>query len=202
MGLPANVAPPGFANFRYAERGIDDNAIKVLPGEFYVDSRNTAIITLLGSCVAACLRDPVAGIGGMNHFLLPDSIDDSSAHCGGRYGIHAMEMLINEMVKRGAQRQRLEAKVFGGGQVMKSFAATNVGERNAKFVRDFLHLENIAILSEDLLGTCPRKVCFFPKSGRALVKRLATVDNYLIEEEKRYRRHLVEVPASGDVELF
>lgn len=202
MGLTSNSNPPGFASFRYAERGIDDEAIKVLPGEFYVDSRNTAIVTLLGSCVAACLRDPIVGVGGMNHFLLPDSLDDSSAQCGGRYGIHAMEMLINEIVKRGAQRKRLEAKVFGGGQVMKSFTATNVGERNAKFVRDFLQFENIAIVSEDLLGTCPRKVCFFPKSGRALVKRLATVDSNLMEEERRYRKHLVEVPTSGDVELF
>ncbi len=194
--------PPGFATFRYTERGFDTQAIKVLPGEFYVDSDEIPVVTVLGSCVAACLRDSVAGIGGMNHFLLPDGNDSHLGGTAGRYGVNAMEMLINELVKRGAQRNRLQAKVFGGGHVMKNFTTINVGERNAQFIREFVKLEGIALLSEDLLDIYPRKVCFFPKSGRALVKRLAAADDVLVNQEKQYLTAIAAKPVAGDIELF
>ena len=195
-------APIGFASFRYTERGFTAKAVKVLPGEFYVDSDDTPIVTVLGSCVAVCLRDPAAQVGGMNHFLLPDGGDSGFAGTAGRYGVHAMEMLINELVKRGAQRRRLEAKVFGGGHVMKNFTSLNVGQRNADFTKEFLKTEDIRLLSEDLLDIYPRKVCFLPKSGRALVKKLAAADETLAMQEKQYQSRLVEAPLAGDIELF
>jgi len=196
------TAPIGFATFRYTERGFDKQAVKVLPGEFYVDNDEIPIVTVLGSCVAVCLRDPTAQVGGMNHFLLPDGGDSGLASTAGRYGVNAMEMLINELVKRGAQRRRLEAKIFGGGHVMKNFTSLNVGERNAKFTKDFLRTEEIRLLSEDLLDVHPRKVCFLPKSGRALVKKLAAVDDSLVMQEKLYQSRIAEKPVAGDIELF
>jgi chemotaxis protein CheD len=198
---PAGL-PPGFATFRYTERGFNTEAVKVLPGEFYVDTIEIPVVTVLGSCVAACLRDPLTGVGGMNHFLLPDGSDSGVAGTAGRYGVNAMEMLINELVKQGAQRSRLEAKVFGGGHVMKNFTSINVGERNSSFIKDFLRMEGISLLSEDLLDIYPRKVCFFPKSGRALVKRLAAADDTLIKQEKQYQSTVVAKPVAGDIELF
>ncbi|MFM7460945.1 MAG: chemoreceptor glutamine deamidase CheD [Burkholderiales bacterium] len=195
-------APNGFASFRYTERGFKIQAVKVLPGEFYVDTDDTPIVTVLGSCVAVCLRDPAAQVGGMNHFLLPDGGDSGLASTAGRYGVNAMEMLINELVKRGAQRHRLEAKVFGGGHVMRNFTSLNVGQRNAEFTKEFLKTEAIRLLSEDLLDIYPRKVCFLPKSGRALVKKLAAADETLVMQEKQYQSQLVEKPVAGDIELF
>lgn len=195
-------APNGFASFRYTERGFKVQAVKVLPGEFYVDTDDTPIVTVLGSCVAVCLRDPAAQVGGMNHFLLPDGGDSGLASTAGRYGVNAMEMLINELVKRGAQRHRLEAKVFGGGHVMRNFTSLNVGQRNAEFTKEFLKTEAIRLLSEDLLDIYPRKVCFLPKSGRALVKKLAAADETLVMQEKQYQSQLVEKPVAGDIELF
>jgi chemotaxis protein CheD len=196
------TAPFGFATFRYTERGFDTQAVKVLPGEFYVDTTETPIVTILGSCVAVCLRDPATQVGGMNHFLLPDGGDSGVAGTAGRYGVNAMEMLINELVKRGAQRRRLEAKIFGGGHVMKNFTSLNVGQRNAEFTKAFLKTEEIRLVSEDLLDVHPRKVCFLPKSGRAFVKKLAVVDESLVLQEKQYQSRLVEKPVSGDIELF
>jgi chemotaxis protein CheD len=195
-------SPFGFATFRYTERGFETQAVKVLPGEFYVDAAETPIVTILGSCVAVCLRDPATQVGGMNHFLLPDGGDSSVAGTAGRYGVNAMEMLINELVKRGAQRRRLEAKIFGGGHVMKNFTSLNVGQRNAEFTKAFLKTEEIRLLSEDLLDIHPRKVCFLPKSGRAFVKKLAAVDEALVLQEKQYQKRLVEKPVAGDIELF
>jgi chemotaxis protein CheD len=195
-------APVGFATFRYTERGFDTQAVKVLPGEFYVDGNETPIVTILGSCVAVCLRDPATQVGGMNHFLLPDGGDSGVAGTAGRYGVNAMEMLINELVKRGAQRRRLEAKIFGGGHVMKNFTSLNVGQRNAEFTKAFLKTEEIRLLSEDLLDVHPRKVCFLPKSGRAFVKKLAVVDESLVQQERQYQSRLVEKPVAGDIELF
>jgi chemotaxis protein CheD len=137
----------------------------------------------------------------MNHFLLPDGGESGIAGTAGRYGVNAMEMLINELVKRGAQRSRLEAKIFGGGHVMKNFTSLNVGQRNAEFTKEFLNTEGIRLLSEDLLDVHPRKVCFLPKSGRAFVKKLA-VDESLVMQEKQYQSRLVEKPVAGDIELF
>ena len=128
-------------------------------------------MTTLGSCIAACLWDRDARVGGMNHFMLPDGGQATPA--AGATARFAMELLINEMMKRGATRGTLEAKVFGGGQVIAGMNSINVGERNTRFVLDYLQTERIPVVSKDVLDIYPRKVCFLPASGKAMVKRLA-----------------------------
>lgn len=183
---------------------LGSEAAKILPGEFKVTSDDIALVTVLGSCVAACLRDPRTGIGGMNHFMLPDAAPAGDAGVSGqaRYGSYAMEMLINEMVKRGARRESLQAKVFGGAHVIAGMQM-NIGQRNAKFVLDFLKTEGIPVLARDLEDNCPRKVAYFPHSGVAKVKRMPVSEHRtLLERERDYRRKLKEVEIAGGVELF
>jgi chemotaxis protein CheD len=163
------------------------------------------IVTVLGSCVAACIRDRVTGIGGMNHFMLPDSASDADSPVSAsmRYGTYAMEVLINDLLKAGARRENLEAKVFGGGNVLRGFVAINVGERNAQFVRHYLKAEGIRVLAEDLNDVHPRKVYFFPRSGKVLVKKLKQLNNNtLVNREQDYANRLQTKPVAGDVELF
>src|SRR3546814_1960383 len=118
---------------RYRDRDLGNDAIKILPGEFQVTSEDIVLVTLLGSCVSACLRDPLAGVGGINHLMLPEAeaLGSSSA----RYGAYAMAVLINELLKRGARRERLEAKVFGGGKVIKGMTVAIDDARKAKIRR-------------------------------------------------------------------
>jgi len=187
----------------YYDRDLATQAIKVLPGEFLATSRNVVMMTLLGSCVAACLNDPFAGVGGMNHFMLPEGADGPVGESA-RYGVHAMEVLLNDLLKEGARRPRLHAKVFGGASVMKGFTATNVGELNVRFVRRYLEREGIRIVSEDLLGPHPRKVGFYPRTGRALVKRLPPLQQVEVGRmETLYRERLRTTPVvHGAVEMF
>ena len=188
------------ASFFFEDPALGRTSVKVLPGEFYVHDQDVAITTTLGSCVAACLHDRTAGIGGMNHFMLPDAGDPSA---GARFGAFAMELLINEMLKRGARRHALEAKIFGGGQVVRSLAATQIGEKNVAFVQQFLAQEGIAVRGSDVLDFCPRKVCFFPRSGHALCKRLPAAHGAEFEaQEARYRDRLGRQGPAGSVELF
>ncbi|MFZ5473699.1 MAG: chemoreceptor glutamine deamidase CheD, partial [Pseudomonadota bacterium] len=163
---------------QYYDRNFQIEATKLLPGEYYVTGRDMLLVTVLGSCVAACIRDPKTGIGGMNHFMLPESGDaDNVLSASARYGSYAMEVLINQLIKLGANRSRLEAKVFGGAAVLRGFTTVNVGESNSEFVLDYLANEKIRVVSQDLRGLYPRKVYFFPASGRVLVKTLKTVHN-------------------------
>jgi chemotaxis protein CheD len=166
--LRAQARKPGEASFFYADHHFQYDAVKVLPGEYFVSGDDVMIMTVLGSCIAACIWDGKARLGGMNHFMLPEGDDGS-----GRYGSYAMELLLNEMIKMGARRETMQAKVFGGGAVMAGFTTMNVGERNTKFVLDYLATERIPVVSQDVLDIHPRKVCFFPVTGKALVKRLA-----------------------------
>ncbi|HEY8354961.1 MAG TPA: chemoreceptor glutamine deamidase CheD [Methylophilaceae bacterium] len=188
----------------YYDRMFDREAAKILPGEYYCTDKDMVIVTVLGSCVAACIRDTVRGIGGMNHFMLPDSGgDDSVVSASMRYGVYAMEVLINQLLKRGARRQNLEAKIFGGGNVLRAFATTNVGERNARFVKEFLKAENIRIAAEDLNDIYPRKVYFFPATGRVLVKKLRNMHNStIVKREQSYATRLRRDAVAGEVELF
>lgn len=189
----------------YYDRNFKTEAVKILPGEYYVTSRDMALVTTLGSCVAACIRDRISGIGGMNHFMLPGDKDDGGnlLSPSARYGTYAMEKMINDLFKMGAKRSHLEAKVFGGGNMLRGFTLTNVGERNAEFVLNYLRTENIAILGEDLLDIYPRKVYFFPRSGDVLVKKLRSMHNdTIIEREKVYSSHLKVADVQGEVELF
>jgi len=192
------------ATNRYFDRHFEADAAKILPGEYYVSDQGMLLVTVLGSCVAACIRDVDAGIGGMNHFMLPDDGGRSeTAGTSARYGSYAMEVLINHLLKMGARRNRLEAKVFGGGAVMASLASSNVGVRNAEFVLNYLKTEKIPIVAKDLLDSYPRKVYFFPKNGRVLVKKLHRVHNEtLFSRERDYKARLSGSSMEGDVELF
>ena len=194
-----------FATNFYFDRSFGIEAAKILPGEYYFTPEDKVIVTVLGSCVAACLRDRVSGIGGMNHFMLPDSGSDAMGLMSAsmRYGTYAMEVLINDLLKTGARRENLEAKVFGGGRVLSNFTTLNVGQRNAQFVRDYLKTERIRILAEDLEDIYPRKVYFFPRTGKVLVKKLRKLNNNTIaNREQDYANRLKRVPVSGTVDLF
>ncbi|MFA6178577.1 MAG: chemoreceptor glutamine deamidase CheD [Candidatus Methylopumilus sp.] len=190
----------------YFDRTFDCNAAKISPGEYYYTDKDMVIVTVLGSCVSACIRDSVTGIGGMNHFMLPDcaSADkDSPVSESMRYGTYAMEVLINQLLRNGARRENLEAKIFGGGNVLRSFTTTNVGDRNASFVKKFLKEERIRITGEDLLDIYPRKVYYFPKTGKVLVKKLKQLNNYtLVKREEAYASKLKTNDVGGEVELF
>jgi len=198
-----SAANENFATNLYFDRNFDRDAAKILPGEYYYTGKDMVIVTVLGSCVSACIRDRVSGIGGMNHFMLPDGDTDSPVSASARYGTYAMEVLINDLLKAGARRENLEAKVFGGGKVLQGFINMNVGERNAEFVRRFLKTENIRIVAEDLNDVHPRKVYYFPRNGKVLVKKLRQLNNNtLVNREQDYANRLQASNVSGDVELF
>lgn len=192
------------SNF-YFDQALNSQAVKLLPGEYFVTDKDILLVTVLGSCVAACIRDNLNGIGGMNHFMLPDNGSDTHApvNASARYGIYAMEILINQLLKLGARRPNLEAKVFGGGNVLDGLTVANVGQRNADFVLEFLATEQIPVVAQDLVDIYPRKVYFFPESNRVLVKKLRKVhSNTVSEREQEYRNRLRQSNVDGDVELF
>jgi chemotaxis protein CheD len=197
--LKAGTRRPGEASFFFWDAHFRNDAVKVLPGEYFVHEEDILITTTLGSCIAACLWDRERRIGGMNHFMLPEGSGDS-----GRYGSFAMELLINELMKRGASRTTLEAKVFGGGAVIAGMSSMNVGERNTQFVIDYLQTERIPIVSRDVLEIYPRKVCFLPASGKAMVKRLAPTNaDALLALDRAAAQKLTPVASSGgSVDLF
>lgn len=180
-------------------------ASKIVPGEYYVTRRDMVLVTVLGSCVAACIRDKTNGIGGMNHFMLPKSMGEKSGwlSSSARYGAYAMEVMINQILKQGAKRENLEAKLFGGAAVIKNMNSLNVGDDNAKFALEYLRKERIAVIAEDLLGELPRKVYYFPKTGRVLVKKLKSLPNdTIITREQEYNARLSKSRIEGDIELF
>ena len=201
---------PGFGHMqRFWDPQLDRWTVKILPGEYYVTRGDEAISTVLGSCISACIRDPVRNVGGMNHFMLPEDASvgrnnwlDPSVGLATRYGSHAMESLVNDLLKLGATRERLEIKVFGGGRVLAGM--TDVGARNIDFVRTYLHLENYRVAAEDLGGTQPRKVVYFPASGRVKMRKLRPVENRIISHhEKLYLASIgSQAAGGGEVELF
>lgn len=198
-------AQPDNAPTLYYDRHFNIEAAKILPGEFFVTGSNMLIVTVLGSCVSACIRDPQAGVGGMNHFMLPDARQSEGdlLSTSARYGTYAMEVLINSVLKAGGRRERLEAKVFGGGQVLQGFMVSNVGEQNASFVRHFLQLEGIPVVAQDLLDIYPRKVYFFPQTGRVMVRKLKTVHNdTILQRERDYSSKLRHQDGGGSIDLF
>ena len=179
----------------YYDKGFEREAVKILPGQYYAAARDMLIVTVLGSCVSACLWDPVRRIGGMNHFMLPGAGDSA------RMGVYAMELLINRMLKLGADRSRLVAKVFGGAAVLQGMDALNIGTQNGSFVLDFLREEGIALAAQDLYGVAPRKVYFFLHDGKVRVKKLGELRNDKLERRERaYFRSLG--PQSGEIEIF
>ena len=178
-------------------------SVRVQAGGFVATDRDISIVTVLGSCVAACVRDRESGIGGMNHFMLPRCRDgDSVASASARYGVNAMELLINELIRLGARRSRLEAKVFGGGNVLATITSIDVGEMNAGFVSSFLREEAIPVVASDLRGNAPRQVRYEPKSGRAFVRPLGRANREALDAEARYAERLRDLPGGGSVEFF
>ena len=199
--LKAMPRKPGEASFFYNDHHFQYDAVKVLPGEYFVSADDLIIMTVLGSCIAACIWDGKVRAGGMNHFMLPDG---DGADGFGRYGSYAMELLINEMLKMGARRETMQAKVFGGAQVMAGFTSMNVGQRNTKFVLDYLATERIPVVSQDVLDIQPRKVCFFPVTGKALVKRLAHShpETLVVDERLGNAAAFAKATSGGSVDLF
>lgn len=189
----------------YFDRHFNCEAVKILPGEYFVTQRDLVIVTVLGSCVSVCLRDHVSGIGGMNHFMLPGNNDGgiSPISASARYGVYAMELLINHLLKLGARRNCFEAKVFGGGSVLRGMTANNIGDRNVEFVHDYLHTERIPVVAEDLLDIYPRKVYYFPATGRVMVKKLRNLHNTtLLDREMEYSLRIKRTPVVGEIDLF
>jgi chemotaxis protein CheD len=199
--LKAQPRKPGEASFFFYEAHFKADAVKVLPGEYFVHHEDILIMTTLGSCIAACLWDRERRIGGMNHFMLPEGAAGADS---GRYGSYAMELLINELMKKGASRLTLEAKVFGGGAVISGMNSINVGERNTEFVLDYLKTERIPVVSKDVMDVYPRKVCFFPASGKAMVKRLAptNTDALVAQDRAAAQRAVPASTGGGSIDLF
>lgn len=189
---------------RYWDPTRERLVAKLLPGQFYVSGDGELITTVLGSCISACIRDAEAGIGGMNHFMLPHS--DNPGTWGGvsnaaRYGTYAMETLINDIMKAGGRRDRLEVKAFGGGQIVEKM--TDIGQQNIRFLLQFLRYEGLQLKSSDLGDIYPRKVVYHPDSGGVQIKKLRTLHNRtILERETAYMDRLDQKPQSGDVELF
>lgn len=192
---------PNFVHInRYRDTSNNCISAKILPGQYYVTVSREMITTVLGSCVAACIYDPDKGIGGMNHFMLPgdtSSMTDPSA----RYGSFAMEELINEILKCGCRKQNLKAKLFGGGQIIGNLI--DIGKKNIRFAKTYLLAENIPLENSDLGFNFPRKVNFFPETGRVMVKRLRVLKNTTIQDrERRYYESIKRQDIGGEIELF
>lgn len=200
-------ALPGFDGItRYYDKSQKCFAAKIKPGEFYVSKTNELIVTVLGSCVAACVRDPVNLVGGMNHFMLPtdsnvhNSLDISSD--AARYGNFAMEFLVNNVIRNGGERRYLEVKLFGGCKVLKQLS--RVGEKNIDFIEQYVKSEALKVIAKDLGGAHPRKVVFDPVNGMVRVKKLRSLHNETIVQRESSYMHQLETQqeSSGDIELF
>ena len=177
----------------------DHIRVHLVQGEYHVtDARDVVLTTILGSCVAACIRDPLVGVGGMNHFLLPDQQGPKDAPDAMRYGAHAMELLINGLLSRGAKRERLEAKLFGGARMV--LGLTDIGKRNGEFAQRFLQQESISIHSSSLGGFHARRVQFWPQSGRVRQMALSKTSAQVFARERMTKPRLAE--NSGALELF
>ncbi len=193
---------------RYWDRLNERYAAKILPGEYYVTIHDEVIVTVLGSCVSACIRDKVFGIGGMNHFMLPVNKDEMSSSGGymgesTRYGNFAMEQMINDILKNGGMRKNLEVKLFGGGRVLKNMHTLDIGKKNIDFVMQYIMDETLELAAKDLGDIYPRKVLYFPSTGKVRVKKLRSMhNNTIIERETNYRTKIEKEPVAGEIDLF
>jgi len=165
------------------------------------------ISTVLGSCVSACIRDPIMGVGGMNHFMLPATKENmeelSRTNDAARYGNFAMEEMINEILKAGGRKENLEVKLFGGGKVLPGMNTLDIGSKNITFVRAYVALEGLKVTKSDLGDIYPRKVLFFSDSGNVKMKKLKAIHNRTIaDREDSYKQKINQEPTTGDIELF
>ncbi len=198
-------ASPGFGKVRRYRDSRGQVIARLQPGDCYVTTADEVLDTVLGSCVSACIRSPRYGIGGMNHFMLPQPRDDGTdawtakAGSATRYGTASMEQLINHILKSGAQRAELEVKIFGGARVLA--ALTDIGEHNVAFVREFLHNEGLKVVAEDVGDTCPRHIQYSPVTGRARVRHLKRTTE-VASRELKYQSGLAVTAVSGSIDLF
>ncbi len=176
-------------------------AVKVKPGEYYIADQDMVITTVLGSCVSACIVDPKLKLGGLNHFMLPSGSADEDISRSSRYGLFAMEQLINEMMKHGCDRDRMEVKLTGGGNMMTGIS--NIGQQNIDFILKYIEDEDLNLIAKDLGGDQARRVVYFPTEGRMLVNKLDhREDQRLIAEERSYQADVETHLDDSDVELF
>ena len=175
-------------------------------GELYASRDPTIIYTLLGSCVAVCLYDPKNRIGGMNHILLPGKPDLRRFDASARYGINAMELLINKILKIGGDRKRIIAKVFGGAHVIPAISHDNgMGPRIVEFVKDFLKNEDIRIVSQDLGGKKARKIYFHTDTGEVFLKRIKRTSIKIYQCDFKRASEWIKSRIDkqhGDIEIF
>lgn len=206
LRLTPDVSQVDFAHIRrLRDHRFPHEIASILPGEFFVSPEPMIVYTVLGSCISACIRDPIAGVGGMNHFMLPKPEHASHDSWGEstRYGSYAMESLINEIIKRGGLKSRLEIKLFGAGRIYEG--NIDVGSYNAKWVVGYLKREGLATVKTDLGDVFPRKVYYFTDSGRVLMKKIEHVKNQTIfERENEYASKIKqrEQQPVEDVTLF
>ena len=209
LQMAAAPAPVANDDSRASGRRFFDTAlgawvVKVFPGEYYVTRKaDEVLVTVLGSCVSACIRDPKRGIGGMNHFMLAEGDADGWGGMGNaaRYGNFAMEKLINELMKLGCARGELEIKVFGGGNVTDS--RNLIGTDNSDFVMRYLENEGLSIAAQDLRGQYPRRIQYFPTTGRVIRRLLTGGESMAVtRDETEYARRLTVSKPTGTIELF
>jgi chemotaxis protein CheD len=192
------------ATRKFFDQATSTWMVKVFPGEYYVTSKDDEVlVTVLGSCVSACIRDPRAGIGGMNHFMLPHS---KAGNWAGdmqstRFGNFAMEKLLNELLKAGCSRNSLEIKVFGGGNVTDTQNA--IGTENSDFILRYLEAEGLRCAAQDLRGQLPRRIHYTPVTGKVIRRLLGTGDSFAVaREEKEYVSRLSQRSTGGEIQLF
>lgn len=198
---------PGFESInRYWDKQHNTYAAKLLPGEYYVTKHDEMITTVLGSCISVCVHDPSLGIGGMNHFMLPSDGSSGAAKevtsASFRFGDVAMEKMINDLLRRGATKTNLVFKAFGAGKVLKN--ATDIGQSNIDFLTTFMNFEGYSLTSSDLGDIYPRKVNFYPITGKVFMKKLKSIHNETIfDRESKYKKRIDTTPApAGDIDLF
>lgn len=204
-----NPVLPGFEHInRFRERKLNMEMVKILPGEYYVTHSDEIIATVLGSCISVCICDKKIGIGGMNHFMLPENKkgdeDDwkyNQADKAARYGLDAMEHLVNDILKNGGRKKHFEVKVTGGGRIMAKM--NDIGRKNIDFIQEYLRTEGYNIVNEDVGDIYPRKVRYYPRSGKLQVMKLRSLHNEtIIKREDDYKEKINIEPVAGDVELF
>jgi len=210
--MHGNILSPSVEGFeaikRYWDKQNNIAAAKLLPGEYYVTKENELITTVLGSCISACIRDPISGIGGMNHFMLPETTkvrlqagDEAVVGNATRYGNYAMEHLINTILSNGGKRKNLEVKLFGGGKIIPTMS--DVGARNIEFVLDYIDAEALRLLAQDLGDIYPRKVNFYPMTGKVKMKKIQDIHNETLAiRETRYGNSIKDMPVESEIELF
>lgn len=185
----------------YFDPNLKENCVNLLPGEFYATDRDEVITTILGSCIAACVRDVSKAIGGMNHFLLAQPQEGISSPSA-RYGSYAMECLINDILRRGGHKNDLEIKIFGGADLLKS--SIRIGQKNCDFILNYLKNEGFRLAAQDIGGDRPRRIHYWPKTGRLIRVVLNKHDEEKITAiERNYSQSINKVKdPSGDIELF